>query len=101
MIKTLSTVAAALLLSSAAHDGTVVVNAIDPNGSAAGMAIVSRRSVPPASTSSTLTAGSSLSRDATMQPAAPAPTMMYSKESVTYQPFASFCFTLTLGPGRV
>ena len=36
MIKTLSTVAAALLLSSAAHAGTVVVNAIDPNGSAAG-----------------------------------------------------------------
>ena len=36
MFKTLSTVAAALLLSGAAHAGTVVVNAIDPNGSAAG-----------------------------------------------------------------
>ena len=36
MFKTLSTVAAALLLSSAAHAGTVVVNAIDPNGSDAG-----------------------------------------------------------------
>ena len=37
MIKTLSTVAAALLLSGAAHAaGTVVVNAIDPNGSNAG-----------------------------------------------------------------
>ena len=33
MFKTLSTIAAALLLTSAAHAGTVVVNAIDPNGS--------------------------------------------------------------------